>query len=674
MRLPRISLVLLALATAAIADVTPSNVATLVRTWTKTTDGQTGGPILANGRIYVGTWDSHALALDPASGAEIWNVTVPGGISGRVLVLDDGGVCYGTLSGRVGCLDGATGAARWTTDLRDPTPDPALRDPGTIWSAPIAANGRLFVGVAGLTDQPCGRGRLVALDQATGMELWRFYTVPDKVCKTNTAIECTMDSDCPSPSAGVCALGVGAGVTATPTVDPAGTFVYMNTVGCYTFPSIGESDSMFKIDAATGDVIWRNRVNAPEQFGTCVDPVDGNSGVDCGVDADCALVGGTCVKKSAYHDFGFLNGPLRIEVPDGMGGTKTLIVSGSKNGTLYAFEEATGQIAWTNVVRATPISPGFAGFGLFNGAIAHADGRIFAAINVLAPPRVCSNDAQRRCQSDPECENGGTCPPEPKHLMAFDATTGATVWSDEIGRSWSHVAVVNGVVYAGTNATDPGTDESWIYAYDAASGQRLATFTIPMVSAARAAVQGNALYVSYGLLGGGGIAAFAPCGDGTVDDAETCDGGACCADCQFSAAGLACDDTDACTSADQCGAGGACEGTIATVDEVGCSLEKLADSPCGADPVPNGLSRTIARTIGRASKLMGKASTLAGSGKIERAEKLRQRAMKALDALMNKVGKAAAARKDAKRITPACHDALDALIATRRSIVETFVF
>src|SRR4029453_12747046 len=159
----------------------------------------------------------------------------------------------------------------------------------------------------------------------------------------------------------------------------------------------------------------------------------------------------TCVTKSAYHDFGFLNGPIQIQVPDGLGGTKTLIVSASKNGTLYAFEEPTGMIAWTNVVRATPVSPGFAGFGLFNGAIAYADGRIFAALNALAPSRVCSNDAHRGCSSDAQCENGGTCPPEGKHLKAFDATTGQQVWEEEIGRSWAHAPVRTGAVFARTN-------------------------------------------------------------------------------------------------------------------------------------------------------------------------------------------------------------------------------
>ncbi len=452
----------------------------------------------------------------------------------------------------------------------------------------------------------------------------------------------------------------------------------MNTVGCYTNPSIGESDSMFKIEAETGHVVWRNRVNAPEQFGTCRHQVDPNTtintGVDCGVDADCTP-GDTCVKKAAYHDFGFLNGPLQIDVPDGQGGTKTLIVSGSKNGTLYAFDEATGMIAWSNVVRATPISPGFAGFGLFNGAIAYENGRIFAALYFLGPPRVCSNDAQRGCTSDDQCENGGTCPPEPKHLMAFDATTGQTVWEDEIGRSWSHVAVANGVVYAGTQTVDDVTDASSYYAYDAATGQRLATFPLPHASTARASIVGDTVYVGYGL-SEGGVLALSLCGNGSLDAGETCDTAStdrCCSPtCAFTT-GDTCDDGDACTSGDQCG-GDTCAGTITSVDELGCSLDQVSAAPCGDEALPKGLGNAVGHGIQRVEKLLGKAAQLAAAGKTSKVEKLRQRAMRTLDALAGKAAKAAASKKATKHISAECRDALTALLQSRRALVEAFSF
>jgi outer membrane protein assembly factor BamB len=653
----------LTLAWPAAGALGPDNVATLATRWTKPGGGVTGDPVLRDGRVYVGAWDGKVFALDPATGTQIWSRDVGGPVSGAVTPLDDGGICYGTLSGTVGCLDGATGAVRWTTELSDPAE-------GRVWSGPLVANGRVFAGIAGLTDQPCTRGRLVALDLADGHELWRFYTIPEKICTTDTATACTTDGDC--PSSGTCIEGQGAGVTATPTADPSGTWVYMNTVGCYTFPSIGESDSMFKIDAATGTVAWRNRVSAPEQFGAC----ENDTGIDCGTDGDCGL-GNVCTTKAAYHDFGFVNGPLRIEVPDGIGGTKPLIVSGSKNGTLYAFDEATGDIAWANVVRVTPITPSFAGFGLFNGALAYADGRLFAALYQLAPARVCSTDGRKRCDEDADCVSvGGTCPAEPKHLMAFDAATGDTLWEQEIGASWSHVAVANGVVYAGTQATDGDSDASWLYAHDAGTGERLGTFSLPAASAARPLVAGDSVIVGYGITGGG-VLALSLCGNGVVDPGETCDvgpaGNACCSPaCALAAVGTACDDADACTGPDTCTAQGACTGSIASTSQVACSLDAFEASPCGGEMIPKGLAKAVHRGIARVERLLGKAVQLGGAGKTDRAEHLRTQAGKALDAIGAKVTKAAASRKTSKRISAECRATFDGLISSRRAVLDGF--
>ena len=204
-------------------------------------------------------------------------------------------------------------------------------------------------------------------------------------------------------------------------------------------------------------------------------------------------------------------------------------MSGSKNGTLYAFDDVDGDIVWSNPVISTPVTPAFAGFGLFNGAISFADGRIFAALYRTVPARRCSNDASQGCTSDAQCP-GGTCPPEPKHLMAFDVTNGSTVWEEEIGRSWCHVAVVNGVVYAGTQDADDETGASSLFAHDAATGARLATFPLPVTSTARAAVVGDTLITGYGELGSGGIRALSLCGNGAPDAGEACDpgGNACC--------------------------------------------------------------------------------------------------------------------------------------------------
>ena len=664
----RLLLAALLVPVAALAEITPANVASLVQKWNVTGAGVSGGPVLHDGRLYAGAWNARVFALDAKTGAQVWTLPVAGAVPGRLLALDDGGVCFGTLGlapgGEVGCLDGATGAVRWRKNIGDPLD-------GVVWSPPTASNGRLYVGVAGLADNPCSRGRLLALDLATGDEKWRLYTAPEKVCHTDTSIVCTGDGDC--PSGGPCEIARGAGITAQPIVDPTGQWVYMNTVGCYTFPSIGDSDSAFKVDASNGMVAWKTRVNEPEQFGFC----QADSSIDCGGDGMCSGVGGMCTEKAVYHDFGFVNGPLRVEVPDGLGGTKVLIVSGSKNGTLYAFDEATGGVAWQNVVRTQPVSPNFAGYGLFNGALASDAGRVYAALFVLAPSRVCDNDGSKRCDDDSDCP-GSTCPAEKKHLMAFDAATGQTVWSEEIGRSYSHVAVVNGIVWAGTEDTDDA-GASWLYAHDAATGARLATIPLPKNSAARVVVDGDDVYVGYGVGAEGGVLALSLCGNGTVDAGEACDAGpagnACCTPaCTPLPAGTSCDDADACTSQDRCDGASACAGGVGTLDDLGCAVDKLQASPCGDATLPGPLAKALARTVTRIGKLFDKAAGLVTKGKPERAEKLRTQAMKALDAIGKKVGKAAAAKKESKRISAECKASLDGLVTSRRAILQGYTF
>jgi outer membrane protein assembly factor BamB len=334
---------------------------------------------------------------------------------------------------------------------------------------------RVYVGVASHNDNPCTLGRLVALDLDTGSVLWTHENIPAKICTTDTAIACTSDAGC--PDGGSCIPGRGAGVTATVSVDPTGAFVYMNAVGCYTFPSIGDSDSIFKLDAETGGTVWKVRVQPAEQFNACA----GDPGVDCRGSADCAFVGGPCTPKSFYHDFGFLNGPLLVDADDGAGGTRPLVVSGSKDGSLYARDPATGAAVWTRIVRPAPVTPAFAGFGLFDGAVGFAADRFHAALNDFIP-----------ALGSP-----------PQHLQAFSAVDGSTLWQDEIGASWGSVGIGGGLVAMGTLAANV------VYVYDAATGTRLTTLSLPGTVSSGPSIVDGTLYVGYGVFGAtGGVSAF----------------------------------------------------------------------------------------------------------------------------------------------------------------------
>ena len=480
------------------ASVTPATVGALSEKWDFPTTAVTASPVLAGGLLYVSSWDGFVYALDPGDGSTTWSYDTGSGsfmgVQATPLVTSAGTVCVGDSAINVTCLDSTTGAVVWgPVNL-------GVGGVDNIWSGLAESNGRLFVSVSSILDTPCTKGRLVALDLATGAHLWTKQTVPDRICQTDTTEECATNSDC--SLGGDCVDAVGAGMTATVSFDPSGDALYMNPVSCFTFPSVGDSDSIKKVDATDGSLIWQTRITPIEQFGFCADtPED-----DCGLDGDCTT--GTCtVPKGVFRDTGFLNGPNPVEVPDGAG-TKTLLISGSKNGTLYALNESDGSIAWTNEVRPHPVAPGFAGFGLFNGPLAIADGRVFAALFQLAPARVCDNDPGTGCTADGDCL-GGSCLSEPDHLMAFDASDGSLLWSDDIGPSWSAVSVVDGVVYVGTNDTDPADDSSTLFAYSAETGARLSEFKLPKSTVSRAVVDGDSLYVGYGIFGpGGGVRAL----------------------------------------------------------------------------------------------------------------------------------------------------------------------
>ena len=361
---------LVTLSAPARADIDTSNVGSLTLKWDfPLLAGVTASPVLANGLLYVSSWDGFVYALDPNTGGVVWSFDTGSGfvigLPGSVMVDPNGNVCFGDILAHVWCRDGLDGSPIWDKSVGSMFID-------AVWSALATAKGRLFVSVASLQDRPCTNGRLIALDLATGADLWTLQTVPDGVCDTDTGVACTMDATC--GAGGTCLDAVGAGVTATVSFDPNGNSVYMNTVGCYTFPSVGDSDSIFKIDAATGGVIWKTRVNPPEQLGFCAgDP----NAAECGLCTDpnavscsaaaCAV--GSCTEKAFYHDFGFLNGPTPVDITAG-----TVLITGSKNGTLYALNELNGSIAWTNAVLPLPVSPSFAGFGLFNGPLAIGNG------------------------------------------------------------------------------------------------------------------------------------------------------------------------------------------------------------------------------------------------------------------------------------------------------------
>lgn len=431
--------------------ISPSNASRLAPSWTfdvAAVEGSAGGsnvsstPTVANGMVFVTAWNGKVYGLRARDGKVRWSYDtgsiVVFGVQSSATLTPEGRLVVGDSLGNVHALEAKTGALLWKASVADTDPESSH-----IWGSPMVSNGRVFVGRASHTDQPCTQGHLYTFDLETGAELWRFKTVPDRVCRNDTTVTCTTDADC---GGAACVPGIGGGVTATVSVDPDGDTVYVGSVGCYTSPSIGNSDSLFGLDAATGTARWIYRTQSIEQFRD----------------------------RGVYHDFGFLNGPLLVDAPAAGGGRRRLVIGPSKDGTIYAVDPADGQPVWS---RSLVTGGSFAGFGLFNAAAAWANDTLYTSLyQTIVPAWPGTND----------------------HLYAFSGADGATRWSAQIGPSWSAPAIANGLLFVGAREVNE------YYVYDAQSGARLNTLPVPAEVMSGASIVDGVVYVGYG----GGVVAF----------------------------------------------------------------------------------------------------------------------------------------------------------------------
>jgi alcohol dehydrogenase (cytochrome c) len=123
----------------------------------------------------IGTTEFDIFSLNPATCAENWRThedyspaLLPANRGAAYL---DGMVFRGTQDGRVLAYDFKTGKRIWETTIADP------KHGESVPSAPIAADGLVFVGNAG-GDFKGGKGHMFALDAKTGKIVWEFFLVP----------------------------------------------------------------------------------------------------------------------------------------------------------------------------------------------------------------------------------------------------------------------------------------------------------------------------------------------------------------------------------------------------------------------------------------------------------------------------------------------------------------
>jgi len=167
------------------AQITPANVNKLSVKWALqlgTNRSQESTPILVGDTLYVTSsfGPKNVFAVNAKTGEVRWKYSpeMPKGVdqyaccdvNSRGVSYNDGKIFFGRLDAQVTALDAKTGKEMWTTKVVDYTQGSVITSPPTlVKNLVITGFGGGEYGV---------RGALVALDQATGKEVWRTHTVP----------------------------------------------------------------------------------------------------------------------------------------------------------------------------------------------------------------------------------------------------------------------------------------------------------------------------------------------------------------------------------------------------------------------------------------------------------------------------------------------------------------
>jgi polyvinyl alcohol dehydrogenase (cytochrome) len=427
------------------------------------------GITLAGGRLFFGSIQGNVYSLDAKTGCVHWAFDAGAIVRTSISIGPLGppsagtpsagtvryGAFFGDARGNVYALDAATGVLVWKVAAET---YPSAR----LTGSPILHDGRLYVpvssseeGVGSLVDYECCRfrGSVVALDAATGRQIWKRYTIPDE----------------PKPvrrnARGVQLWGPsGAPIWSSPVVDPVRRALYVTTGNNYSDPPTATSDAFMAIDLDTGRILWTHQVHARDAYVSA-----------------CRLEDKTNCPEAKGPDFDFAASPILVT----LGGGRRALVAGHKSGNVYAVDPdrdgarlwetrvgeggSMGGVQWGSAADAQNVYVALSDLGRimlsytqFTDADRTRGGGMFAlrlsdgARVWHTPPVPC--DARPRCS--PAQSGAVSAMPGVAfagsldgHVRAYSAATGAVVWDYDTVRTFE---TVNGVPARGGSLDGPG--------------------------------------------------------------------------------------------------------------------------------------------------------------------------------------------------------------------------
>lgn len=400
----------------------------------------TAQPLIAGGAVFVGSADGTVYSLSSRSGCAYWTYKARAQIQGGIVLKESGakspGLFFADRSAHVYALDATSGQLLWDRKMDE---HPAA----IIMGTPALLEGRLYVPVismeenAGGAAYPCCtfRGSLVAVDASTGEIIWKRYTIP------SPAVEHSKNA------VGVPQYGPsGAGLWSAPTVDSSRDLIYFTTGNGYSEPGDNNSDAVFAVDLASGEVRWRTQTFTSDNWNSwdyvCRHIPKLNSSPGC-----------PSLKKPG-PDVDFTTSPVLVHGEH----HKDVLVAGRKDGTTFGLDPDTGIIEWATRTSSNPDSnAGSLNYGLM------AEGeRIFVPSAGTTAPNAATLKST---------EDDG--------LFALNAFTGVRLWSARTQADCDRKAPCTGITFAPIGfpgAVFAGDTNGYVRAYDTATGKVLWRF------------------------------------------------------------------------------------------------------------------------------------------------------------------------------------------------------
>jgi polyvinyl alcohol dehydrogenase (cytochrome) len=343
-----------------------------------------GPATVVGGRIFVPSANRQVYSLDTNTGCQYWTFQAETPARTAIFIAQLPGepkryaAFFGDQRANAYAVDALTGELLWKVHI---DAHPRAKIVGSL----EYFEGRVYVPLTGGEEVGLGdkyeccssRGGIVALDAATGKQVWKTYTIaedPHPTTKTANGVQNW------GPS--------GASVWSAPTIDAKKRIIYVGTGDNFSDPSTKTSDAVLAFDLDSGKLLWSAQLTENDVFNIVC------AGEGCG--------------DHLGPDVDIGASPILITLPSG----KRVLLISQKSGVASGIDpDQKGKVLWqTKVGRGGRL-------GGIQWGSAYDGKNMYAAVSDITHTR---SSGIGRMTADPKVGGG---------LFALNVETGAKVWA-----------------------------------------------------------------------------------------------------------------------------------------------------------------------------------------------------------------------------------------------------